>query len=161
ILTFKEIEQSDFNIEKAIENFFNREWNSDLLIDWKNIIQTESCAIFIDALDELPVISSKEKALESLKAFREEHPNIKIICSSRPSDYLFHNCETIGFRYLEIEQLNGRQIQQFLNNYFGEDIIKSKSLLKSLKDSAILEKLPKTPLTIALITILFDEKEVE
>lgn len=161
ILTFKEIEQSDFNIEKAIENFFNREWNSDLLIDWKNIIQTESCAIFIDALDELPVISSKEKALESLKAFREEHPNIKIICSSRPSDYLFHNCETIGFRYLEIEQLNGRQVQQFLNNYFGEDIIKSKSLLKSLKDSAILEKLPKTPLTIALITILFDEKEVE
>ncbi len=161
LLTFKEIEQSEFNIDKAIENFFNREWNSDLHIDWKNIIQTESCAIFIDALDELPVISSKEKALESLRTFREEHPNIKIICSSRPSDYLFHNCETIGFRYLEIEQLNGRQVQQFLNNYFGEDIIKSKSLLKSLKDSAILEKLPKTPLTIALITILFDEKEVE
>ncbi|MEZ4685979.1 MAG: NACHT domain-containing protein [Bacteroidia bacterium] len=160
-LTFKEVEQNDFNIEKAIESFFNREWNYDLHIDWKSIIQTESCAIFIDALDELPIISSKEKALESLKAFREKHPNIKIICSSRPSDYLFHNCETIGFRYLEIEQLNGKQVQQFLNNYFGEDIIKSKSLLKSLKDSAILEKLPKTPLTIALITILFDEKEVE
>lgn len=161
ILTFKEVEQSGFNIEKAIERFFNSEWNSDLHIDWKSIIQTESCVIFIDALDELPIISSKEQALESLKAFRAHHPNIKIICSSRPSDYLFQNCETIGFRYLEIGQLNGKQVQQFLNSYFGEDIIKSKSLLKSLRDSAILEKLPKTPLTIALITILFDEKEVE
>lgn len=161
ILTFKEIEQNDFNIEKAIENFFKSDWNSDLHIDSSQIIKTESCALFIDALDELPIIESKEKALEVLKEFRKKYPNIKIISSSRPSDYLFHNCETIGFRYLEIEQLNGKQVQQFLNNYFGDDIIKSKSLLKSLKDSAILEKLPKTPLTIALITILFDEKEVE
>lgn len=161
ILTFKEIEQNEFNIEKAIENFFKRDWNSDLHINGLEIIQAENCALFIDALDELPIIASKEKALEVLRRFREEHPNIKVICSSRPSDYLFHNCETIGFRYLEIEQLNGKQVEQFLNNYFGEDLIKSKSLLKSLKDSAILEKLPKTPLTIALITILFDEKEIE
>lgn len=161
ILTFKEIEQNDFNIEIAIDSFFKRDWNLDLHIDGSKIIETENCALFIDALDELPVISSKEKALSALKKFREKHQNIKIICSSRPSDFLFHNCETIGFRYLEIEQLNGKQVEQFLNNYFSENLVKSKSLLKSLRDSAILEKLPKTPLTIALITILFDEKEVE
>ena len=161
ILTFKDIEVSNFDIEKAIDEFFKRDWNIDLLIDSKKVIQTESCALFIDALDELPVIESKETALEKLKEFREKYPNIKIICSSRPSDYLFQNCESIGFRYLEIEQLDFQQIEAFLNNYFGENLIKSKSLLKSLKDSAILEKLPKTPLTIALITILFDEKEVE
>ena len=38
---------------------------------------------------------------------------------------------------------------------------KSKRLLKSLQDTGILDKLPQTPMTLALITIIFDDKEVE
>lgn len=161
ILTFKEIEQANFDLEFAIECYFNKDWNVDLGIDSKAIIKTENCAVFIDALDELAKKESKEKALQSVADFNEKFPNIKVICSSRPSDYLFHNSEAIGFRYMEVNDLNRQQIELFLSNYFSEDLIKSKSLLKSLKDSEILEKLPKTPLTIALITMLFDEKEIE
>lgn len=161
ILTFKEIELTDFDIENAIDFYFKKDWNKDLLIDSKEIILSENCIIFVDALDELPKIEAKEKALEAIGVFNKKHPKIKVVCSSRPSDFLFHNCETIGFRYLEISDLNRQQIELFLNNYFSDNVIKSKSLLKSLKDSEILEKLPKTPLTIALITMLFDEKEVE
>lgn len=161
ILTFKEIEQADFNIENAVENYFNKDWNLDLGIDSKEILNTENCAVFIDALDELAKKDSKEKALKSVAKFNQKYPNIKVICSSRPSDYLFHNSEAIGFRYMEVNDLNRQQIELFLSNYFSEDLIKSKSLLKSLRDSEILEKLPKTPLTIALITMLFDEKEIE
>ncbi|KXN98911.1 hypothetical protein LS48_07360 [Aequorivita aquimaris] len=161
ILTFKEIEQANFDLEFAIECYFNKDWNVDLGIDSKGIIITENCAVFIDALDELAKKESKEKALQSVADFNEKFPNIKVICSSRPSDYLFHNSEAIGFRYMEVNDLNRQQIELFLSNYFSEDLIKSKSLLKSLKDSEILEKLPKTPLTIALITMLFDEKEIE
>ena len=138
-----------------------KDWNKDLVVDSKEILKTENCAIFIDALDELGKKESKENALESVAEFSKKYPQIKVICSSRPSDYLFHNSEAIGFRYMEISDLNRQQIEMFLSNYFSEDLIKSKSLLKSLKDSEILEKLPKTPLTIALITMLFDEKEIE
>lgn len=161
ILTFKEIEQADFKLDDAIENYFNKEWNEDLKIDSKAILKTENCALFIDALDELAKKESKEKALQAVTEFNKKYLHIKVICSSRPSDYLFHNSEAIGFRYMEISDLNRQQIEIFLSNYFSEDLIKSKSLLKSLKDSEILEKLPKTPLTIALITMLFDEKEIE
>lgn len=161
ILTFKEIEQSNFDLEIAIESYFNKDWNVDLGIESSEIIKTENCAVFIDALDELAKKESKEKALQSVANFNEKFPNTKVICSSRPSDYLFHNSEAIGFRYMEVNDLNRQQIELFLSNYFSEDLIKSKSLLKSLKDSEILEKLPKTPLTIALITMLFDEKEIE
>lgn len=161
ILTFKEIEITNFDLEETVAYFFKKDWNSDLNIDSLSILKTENCAIFIDALDELPKKESKEKALEAISSFNKKYPNIKVICSSRPSDYLFHNCETIGFRYLEINDLNRQQIEIFLSNYFSDNLNKSKSLLKSLKDSEILEKLPKTPLTIALITMLFDEKEIE
>lgn len=161
ILTFKEIEQANFSLVDTIEAYFKKEWNEDLEIDFEKIIHSESCAILIDALDELAKKESKVSALESIANFNKKHPNIKVIASSRPSDYLFHNCETIGFRYMEISDLNRQQIELFLSNYFSDNITKSKSLLKSLRDSEILEKLPKTPLTIALITMLFDEKEIE
>lgn len=161
ILTFKEIASTGFDLKKAVEYFFNKEWMKDLSIDFQSIINTNSLVVFIDALDELPQVELKEKALNAIGLFNDNHPDIKVICSSRPSDYLFHNCETSGFRYLEISDLNREQVENFLYNYFGDNVIKSKSLLKSLKDSEILEKLPKTPMTIALITMLFDEKEVE
>ncbi|QNR23165.1 NACHT domain-containing protein [Croceimicrobium hydrocarbonivorans] len=161
ILTFKEVASTGFDLEKALEYFFSKDWLEDLSIDVSQILKTNSCVIFIDALDELPQLDLKEKALDAIGEFKTNFPEIRVICSSRPSDYLFHNCETAGFRYLEINDLNREQVESFLYNYFGENVIKSKSLLKSLKDSEILEKLPKTPLTIALITILFDEKEVE
>lgn len=161
IVTFKEIESTNFNLENTIKYFFNKDWNTDLNIDFKEILKNENCSIFIDALDELAKFESKEKALQAITDFNNSYPNIKVICSSRPSDYLFRNCETIGFRYMEISDLNWQQTEIFLSNYFSDNITKSKSLLKSLKDSEILEKLPKTPLTIALITMLFDEKEVE
>ena len=48
-----------------------------------------------------------------------------------------------------------------MNSFFQDDLIKSKQLLKSLQDSGILDKLPNTPLTLSLITIIFDESEVE
>ena len=51
--------------------------------------------------------------------------------------------------------------KSFTSCKLSDNIVKSKRLLKSLKDTGILDKLPQTPLTIALITVIFDEKEVE
>lgn len=160
ILTFNNVKNASFDIYKAINRYFASEW-LNATIDVDDIINTSQCVIFIDALDELPVMVEKEKALQAITEFNSEHPKIKIICSSRPSDYLFENCDTLGFKYLEIEPINHQQIKTFLSTYFSDNTTKSKRLLKSLKDTGILHKLPKTPMTIALITILFDENEVE
>jgi hypothetical protein len=119
------------------------------------------CAIFIDALDEVAKPELKEQALECIRQFNSDYPEIKMICSSRPSDYIFDRSIALGFKMLEIDDLNRGQIAQFLNNYFGDSIIKSKKLLKSLQDTGLLDKLPKTPLTLALITIIFEEQEKE
>jgi len=161
ILTFQDLRNTAFNLEKSVVEYFKKDWNAELLIDANEILKNRNCVLFIDALDELPQKEQKELALKTINEFYSKYPEIKIVCSSRPSDYLFYNCSELGFKYLEINPLNKKQIELFLSNYFADNIIKSKNLLKSLKDSGILEKLPKTPMTIALITILFDEKEIE
>lgn len=161
LLTFNSIKNAGFDLEKAVSNYFESEWNKDFFIDSRSVLSTSSCVIFIDALDELPIIEEKEKALVAINNFYNKYPTIKIICSSRPSDYLFYNCKDLGFKYLEISPLNRGQIKMFLDTYFADNETKSKRLLKSLRDTGILDKLPQTPMTLALITIIFDDTEVE
>ena len=161
IINFNSLKSAQYNLLDAIKEYFHSDWNRDLLIDVQKIVNQGNCVIFIDALDELPKISDKEKALKAINEFHNQFKDIKIICSSRPSEYLFYNCTDLGFKYHEISSLDGGQVQNFVNSYFADNLLKSKRLLKSLKDTGILNKLPQTPLTIALITVIFDEKEVE
>ena len=161
IISFQDLRDTQFNLENSIIQYFQKDWNKDLNINGKKVLEDKCCVIFIDALDELPQKEQKESALKTINDFYSKFPEVKIICSSRPSDYLFYNCKELGFKYLEISPVDRKQIEQFLNSYFSDNLLKSQTLLRSLKDTGILEKLPKTPMTIALITILFDEKEVE
>jgi hypothetical protein len=161
LLSFVSLRANDYDVNSTISDYFNREWNKDLSIGWDEIKSKNNCCVFFDGLDELALVSDKKLAIQALNEFHQSYPNIKLICSSRPSDYIFYNCEDIGFKYFEINNLNLSQIELFVNNYFNEEDFKSKKLLKSLMDTGLLNKLPKTPLTIALVTILFDESEVE
>ncbi len=161
IINFNSLKAARYDLVKAIKEYFRADWNKHLLIDGEQIIKQGNCVLFIDALDELPIVSDKEKALNAINDFHTAYPDIKIICSSRPSEFLFYKCTDLGFRYHEISNLDRGQVQNFINSYFADNIVKSKRLLKSLKDTGILNKLPQTPLTIALITVIFDEKEVE
>ena len=161
LITFRDIVTSQFDLYKALDVYFKSDWNKDLSIDINDILLKNGCAIFIDALDEVAKPELKEKALECIRDFNVKYTNIKIICSSRPSDYIFDRSIALGFKMLEIDDLNRTQVTMFLNSYFGENLIKSKALLKSLQDTGLLEKLPKTPLTLALITVIFEEQEKE
>ena len=91
-----------------------------------------------------------------------QHYSGKVVdLSNDLSNLLEKKTEELGFKYYELSKLDNSQISYFINTYFADNIVKSKRLLKSLKDTDILNKMPQTPLTLALITILFDEKGVE
>ena len=161
LLTFNSLKNAGFDLQEAVYKYFKSEWNKEFLIDAQSVLSSSSCVIFIDALDELPINEEKESALLAINEFYKKYPSIKIICSSRPSDFLFYNCKDLGFKYLEISPLDRFQVKNFINTYFIGNETKSKRLLKSLQDTGILDKLPQTPMTLALITIIFDDKEVE
>lgn len=161
LFSFSSLKDNSFDILLAIENYFKQEQFQTLEIDHMKLVENNQCVLLIDALDEIPSISDKEKAFNSIKDFCHFHPNIRLICTSRPSDFINEQCSANGFKTLEIDDLNRKEIEHFIDTYFSDNIIKSKRLLKSLQDSGILDRLPKTPLTVALITIIFDEREVE
>lgn len=161
ILSFSKIQEANFDILQAVNSYFEQDHYKPIGIDGRKIIEENKCVIFIDALDEIPSNTNKEKALNCICEFSKEHPSIRLICTSRPSDFLYEQCTINGFKQLEIDDVNRKEVEHFVNTYFGDNIIKSKRLLKSLRDTGILDRLPSTPLTVALISIIFDENEVE
>ena len=161
ILKFCDFKDCDFDVIKLLEKYLLQDDIKEINIDLDEILEKRNFVLFIDALDEIGTTELKEKALTAIQEFRIEFPEIKIYCSSRPADSLLGSCQKLKFKYLEITGVSIQQAEQFIGKYFNEEQIKCKRLLKSLRDSHILDKLPKTPLTLALITAIFDESEME
>lgn len=161
ILKFIELKSENFNIENLIRSYFQKELYRDLLINVDDLLKEKNYILFIDALDEIGDKVSRDSALEAVKTFSLQNPEIQIICSSRGSDSLLGVCRDLDFKYYEIIGISIEQAETFLGRYFDDDIVKYKRLVKSIKESRILEKLPKTPLTLTLLTSLFEENGYE
>lgn len=161
ILKFCDFKDCEFDVIQLIKRFLSNDGIRELSIDLDEILQKRNFVLFIDALDEIGTSELKEQALTAIQQFRVAYPEVKIYCSSRPADSLLGSCQKLKFKYLEITNVSSQQAEQFIGRYFGEEQIKCKRLLKSLHDSHILDKLPKTPLTLALVTAIFDDSEME
>lgn len=161
ILKFSDFASCDFDVEKVLTKYLMSADFKGVEIDIESILEKKNYVLFIDALDELGTLENKENSLLAIQQFRLANPNIKIYCSSRPGDSLLASCQKLNFRYLEISNVTSQQAEQYISKYFSGEQVKCKRLLKSLRDSQILDKLPKTPLTLALIAAIFDESEIE
>ncbi len=161
ILKFIDIRDSSFNIIECVHQYFNNETFRSLSFNVEALLLKKNYILFIDALDEIGLKENKDKALSAVIEFNKLNPEIQIICSSRNSDSLLGTCRELGFKYYEIKGISIQQAETFIGRYFDDEQIKCKRLIKSLKDSGILDKLPKTPLTLTLLTSLFDENGYE
>jgi energy-coupling factor transporter ATP-binding protein EcfA2 len=161
LLKFIDLKIYDFNLKDAIKSYFASENYNSLEFDTNDLFEKKNYVLFIDALDEIGEKEFKEKALKAVKEFNYENPEIQIICSSRNSDSLLGTCRELDFKYFEINGVSIQQAETFIGRYFDDEKSKSQRLVKSLKDSRILDKLPKTPLTLTLLTSLFDENGYE
>lgn len=160
-LTFWDLASSGNDLLRALQVEMEKLDYHAIGIPIPKILKEGHCIIFLDALDELATEARKRSALEAVSNFHKKYPLVRFVCTSRTSDFIFHECESLGFNYVNILNLDIRQIEQYVNSFYTNNVDKSSRLLKSLKDTAILDRMPKTPLTIALITMLHEEEEVE
>lgn len=161
LLKFSDLRENKFDVINTIKSYFKKDNFKILEFNTEELLHKKNYILLIDALDELGDKSDKDLALDAVNKFQNENPEIKIICSSRNSDSLLGTCRELDFKYFEINNISVHQAEMFIGRYFEDDERKYKRLVKSLKDSGILEKLPKTPLTLTLLTSLFDENGYE
>jgi DNA replication protein DnaC len=110
--------------------------------------------VFIDNLDLLNR-EEKEKLIENLKSFCDKN-NTYYVLTYRKNEFEYDK----GIKTVRIHNFNVKQIESFITKFF-EGSERGKKFIKILKESDILSKLPTTPLTITLISLLYDENNFE
>jgi hypothetical protein len=156
LLTTLDIFENSYSIEnllkKKIEPSFENKVLSELFQEYK--IQ-----ILIDSIDEFDETNQKN-ILKQLNKFYNEN-RVNYIIGTRNSDKICSIAEKNLFDTYSIERFNLDQVKKFISSFFTDQLNKADNLIENLRENRIIEKLPITPLTLSLISILYEENNYE
>jgi len=155
-LTTNEIFEAGYLIENLILKKIEANFGSVKLDDF---INSYNIAILIDSIDELDDETQK-KILHELQQLTSKE-GIRYIIGTRNSEKIISLNGTKDFNSYSIEKFNNEQIKKFISKFFLGENNKADNLLEALKENRIIEKLPITPLTLSLISILYEENNLE
>lgn len=147
--------ENDFDIAKILRLKMDEQLQG---IDLKDITKRYNIQILVDSIDEFDEYT-QGKILKKLYNLYERYRIVYFI-GTRESDKLNDLSNSIDLRSFEISRFNTEQIKRFVSNFLSDDR-KTDNLLDALRENKILERLPITPLTLSLITILYEETDFE
>jgi len=115
---------------------------------WQKRFRANEVAVLLDGFDELQDEVIERSLNKCIREFASALHDNTLLISTRP--YARHKLGSEGLRELEIEPLNRRQVEAFLNCYYPNDA-GTKNLLKSLRERSSLRELMHIPLLLGVI----------
>ncbi len=115
--------------------------------------------LLIDSIDELD--KEQQKKILSELGVLSEVKGIKYVIGTRNHDKIAALIDKNGINIYQIEKFNNDQIKRFVAQFFHDKKSKADELVDSLKENRIIERMPITPLTLSLISILYEENNLE
>lgn len=150
-----DILQNDLDINKIIRLKLDRHFAGREL---KKLSKEYRMLILIDSIDEFEQDIIKKIHDQLNDNFKKL--GICYLIGTRDSDSLQDSAQDINIRRYNISRFNTAQMQRFISAFLSDDK-KTSDLLEAIRNNKILDRLPITPLTLSLITILFEETDFE
>lgn len=150
-----DIHESNCNIEDLLKRKIELHFPG---ISLKGISEKYTIYLLIDSLDEFDN-NECDRILSKLNELSSKY-KYRYIISSRNNDRLSSIMKE-DFQSYQIERFNNEQVKRFISRFFLSDSSKAESLLDALRDNRIIERLSITPLTLSLISILYEENNLE
>ena len=122
------------------------------------LIEKYEVVLLVDSIDEFEP-KQQQEIIRQLVNF-SKNKGIRFILTTRSEDRFQAHVSRKDARFFEISRFNTEQIRRFVNAFLPDEQ-KANDLLDSLRENKIIERLPITPLTLSLISILFDESDYE
>lgn len=120
------------------------------------ILEKYNLLLLIDSIDEF----EQEKQTELIRQLNNlAKKGCRYIIGSRQATTI-SALSREKFKIVTIGNFNIEQIKRFVSSFLSDEV-KSDELLRALRDNKIIERLPITPLTLSLITLLYEEYKVE
>ncbi len=161
-ITAMEIQNYNHEINELLKSKLAKRFGSDdpQKVDLNSISQNYDIHLFIDSIDEF----EEDNQEYIIKQLRNDFNNkgIKFYIGTRESsDRFLELMEIKNSQSYDINRFNSDQIRRFISTFFSGDEFKTDNLLNALRENKIIEKLPITPLTLSLISILYEETDFE
>lgn len=112
--------------------------------------------LLLDSIDEL---ENQEKIIDTIQNLSISY-NIKFYLTTRNADAFLPRLGT-EIEKVQIQRFDDSQIRNFLSSFFKGDVSKANGLMDALRSNKIIERLPITPLTLSLVSILYEETDFE
>ena len=156
LIKASKILESNFEIRTILDNELLKTYQA---FDLDRIYKDYQLVLLIDSIDEFER-KNQLKILNEIHDLKENF-GIRFIIATRNYDYLVEGFELNDHIRVNLSNFDMNQVKLFLDNFFRFNLEKSGKLWDTLHDNNILEKIPITPLTVSLISILFEEKQYE
>lgn len=138
----------NFNVNKIIE--------SKLKPYFDVIPHNQNLLLLLDSIDEFD-FKIQEKLLKRIS----QNDKWSFVLATRNQEKFSKINEIKDANNYFIISFNNEQVIKFITKFFGERNSKAQRLIDSLKDQRVLEKLPINPLTLSLISMLYEESNYE
>ena len=122
------------------------------------LIERYEVVLLVDSIDEFEAKQQQEVIRQLVNL--SNNKGIRFVLTTRSEDRFQETVNRRDARFFEISRFNTEQIRRFVNAFLPDEQ-KANDLLESLRENKIIERLPITPLTLSLISILFDESDYE
>lgn len=153
-LSSTEIFENDYDIISLLEKKVSINFDVN-----ENFYGVYKIVLLVDSIDELEKDIQKSilKDLTQLSIDK----NIKFTLATRNSEQISSLIEKNNLKIFQLEKFNNDQIKKFVSKFFISDTNKAENLVDALKENRIIERMPITPLTLSLISILYEENNLE
>jgi hypothetical protein len=153
------IELKRFDISKGIKDYIVEEFNTCGFPSAQEFtdkaLEQGKLLILLDGLDEVPT-DNMSAAIRQIQDFVDQHNKNRFIASCRVAAYR-HNFKS--FTDVAMADFDDVQIQQFINNWFGDQTETGKDCWKKLNsgENAAAKELTQTPLLLTLVCLVYQD----
>ncbi len=123
-----------------------------------NEISKSKLLLLVDGLDEIASIAEREAIINKLKN-EVKSTKAKVILGTRVVTDSRILAALSDFNAYSISPMKMSQIRSFFGKWFRNNTDKAAKLITALEDKGIFDKLPRTPMTMTLVAIVYDAKE--
>jgi HEAT repeat protein/energy-coupling factor transporter ATP-binding protein EcfA2 len=154
-ITLREFSESGKDLKQYIDEVFEKYQFPKAKEFVEKDLNNGKCQLLLDGFDELATKERQENVAAEIREFMEKYPKCQFIVTSRIAGY--HD-ELRGFTKLELMEFDDKQIEKFIENWFGEtNPKKAKSMLAAIKENEQIKTLARNPLMIAIIAFIYEE----
>ncbi len=162
-LKFKELisDGTILKLKSKIIEILNEFNKFDFPIDPEAWLEEGKIIIFLDGFDEIFRHELMDLMLKEINEFRKKYPSSKIIATSRDYGLDAIKPQLAKFVKLDLRPLSYKQMIKFISLWFVNKEQEKQDMTEVLKNTVLANKLPKTPMVLTLLAILFDERRIK